>query len=188
MQKIVISLTAALALSISGFAQAECQKTYFGFGSGLESPSGMIGLTVEAAVGKQIAIDGAVGVSGWGFRYTGGLKYYAKECYRGYALGVAWSRSSGIPEIELEMEVDGGQTEPVTMQYFPQDNIQFSGYRYWPIKQRARFHLQAGYSLNISQRNYQVLSDNPLSQFSKDVMKITIPGGLMLAAGFSFGI
>jgi hypothetical protein len=188
MRKKLLALFAVLAFTLAGTAQESCQKTYLGFGSGLESPTGMIGFTAEGAIGKQFAIDGAIGISGWGFRYTGGIKYYTKECYRGLALGMAWSRSSGLPEIELDMEVDGGQTETVTMEYFPQDNVQLSVYRYWPIKQRARFHLQAGYSINVSPKNYKVLSDHQLSQFSKDVMKITIPGGLILAAGFSFGI
>lgn len=188
MRHISLLIAAVVAFTIAGKAQSECQKTYLGFGTGLESPTGMIGITLESAIGKQFAVAAAVGLSGWGPRYTGGFRYYLKECYRGFAFGIDWSRSAGISEIDLEMEVEGGQTETVTLGYLPQDNIQLSAYKFWPIKQRTRFHLQAGYSVNLSSGHYNVLSEHRLSPFSKDVMKITIPGGLMLAAGFSFGL
>ncbi|MFN8775903.1 MAG: hypothetical protein ACK5XV_03980 [Flavobacteriales bacterium] len=185
----MIAVLGAALLTASALAQdAPCQMMYFGLGTGLESPTGLAGVTLEAGIGKHLAAEAAAGLSGWGGRYGAGVKIYLDECRRGFAFGAGYSRSSGLPEIELDMEVEGGDTERVTMEYLPQDNIQLSIYKYWSIKQRTRFHLQAGYSVNISAEHYRVLSEHQLSSFSKDVMKLTTPGGFMLAAGFSFGL
>ena len=177
-----------LVTSHQSIAQSACQTTYLGFGGGINSPTGMIGVTIEHAVGKQLTLDAGFGLSGWGYRATVGGKYFLQECYRGLAFGMAWSRSTGIEEIELDMEVVTGETESVTLEYLPQDNIQISTYLYWPLKDRGRFHLQVGYSANVSPKNYNVLSNHSLSKFSEDVMRLATPGGIIVAAGFSFGL
>jgi hypothetical protein len=50
MRNTILLLSAILTFTIAGVAQTGCQRIYLGFGSGLESPTGMVGITVEGAI------------------------------------------------------------------------------------------------------------------------------------------
>ncbi|MFN8700297.1 MAG: hypothetical protein ACK500_03015 [Flavobacteriales bacterium] len=50
MRTTILVLSAVLTFTIAEVHQTECQKIYLGFGSGLEIPTGMVGITVEGAI------------------------------------------------------------------------------------------------------------------------------------------
>jgi hypothetical protein len=164
------------------------RDVYFGLATGINY-GGLFGLTAEFNVYKNLAVAGAVGVGSWGYKFFGDLRLY-KNFPKGiyYAAGINYS--TGIPEIELDLETISGTTQKVTMELKPVTNIDLGiGYA-WRLGKRMRFNLEMGYAVDITSGDgYEVKGSQPeLSDVSKKVMTIMKPGGFRFGLGFNIGL
>ncbi|MFO7657846.1 MAG: hypothetical protein R6W78_12330 [Bacteroidales bacterium] len=161
---------------------------YLGLSTGLNY-SGLFGFTGEFNIYKNLTFSGAVGIGTWGYKFLGDLrlyKQYPKGIY--YTGGIGYS--SGIPEIELELETYSGSTNNYLLELTPVMNVDLGiGYA-WKLGKRLRINLEIGYAIDVTDGNaYRVKGTYPeLSDVSKEVMKLMKPGGFRFGLGFNAGL
>ncbi len=160
---------------------------YLGIGTGINSYTGLAGISANLIIDNKLFAQGGIGLSSWGFRTSIGLRY--DQSYRnGFTFGVNYIHSSGVPEIELELENSNGGTKEVSMQLKSVGAINLkTGYNWW-IGKRTIFNLNVGYSIPLQSEPWIVTDGSTLSPTSQEVLKLIAPGGILLELGFSFGI
>lgn len=197
MKKILL-VVALIGFGISAQAQEQAteptntpRKFYLGFSTGFNQGTGLIGITGEYLVAKNLTVNGVIGLGTWGFKTTGGLKYYLD--YPGkWAFGVGYSYSSGVDDVPVNLQEDfvqgqsGNQT--VNFNLLPASTVNISAIKYFLLgkQKKNRFHLEFGYAIPTSTNRYE--TDAMLTSDGTRFMKILQPGGLLLGAGFSFGL
>lgn len=168
----------------------ECPTVYLGLGSGINYSTGLIGLNIEVPVFKGLSIGGGAGLSSWGTKFFGELRYSFSPCNRGWALGTGVTYNTGLEDFATDLPTTRG-TRSVTMDLNPKLNAFLCGYRIWTVGKSARnrFHLQLGYSMPLSNDDYTILSPGVvLADEGVAAMDLVSPGGLVFGIGFSFGI
>jgi hypothetical protein len=165
-----------------------CESSFITAGTGINSNYGVVGIGVDFPLIDKLqgAVSGGIGT--WGFKSAGELRYFYSGCIqRGSAVAVGMSYSSGLPEMNTELETASNETKTITLELGSQTNLQASWYKSYAIKKRHRFFFQVGYSFPVSGISYKVKSGEALSDVSKTTMKMLSPGGVMIATGFGFG-
>ena len=77
----------------------------------------------------------------------------------------------------------------MTFELLPQTNLFLNLYHYFNVgKKGNRFYLQAGYSVPLSSKSYEIKSGHTLTDDGEAVMKVLRPGGLSLGLGFYFNV
>lgn len=195
-QKFAVGL---LVLSIST-AQAQvnekeaklpevCKTTFLTLGTGINSNYGIAGVGADFKVLDKVQLGLSGGIGSWGFKTAGEFRYFYSGCMqRGSAVTAGVSYATGLPEMEIEMELSNDETRTVELELNAQTNLQISWYRSFAIIQNHRFFLQAGYSFPISGISYRVISGETLSDASKSTIRMMAPGGVIIAAGIGFGL
>ncbi|MFM2048710.1 MAG: hypothetical protein RI955_1258 [Bacteroidota bacterium] len=193
----------ALMVNAQGFEAAKksspqntvtvCSPLYFGASMGINNPYGILGINFEVPVSQQFTIAPGVGLSTWGTKFGGILKFYTKPCSTGWAYGLGLTYSKGSDKIELpniETKVMNGVSHStVTFKLKPQVNLAFNAYKYWKIKTYSRLYVHAGLSFTMSQNDkLSVLSNHLVTSSSLDAVKTMSPGGLSLGLGFQMGV
>lgn len=186
----------ALLPSFSLFAQSPAPKASAGFshspnvavGTGINNNTGLLGVDVEVPLVDQFSLDGGLGLSTWGYKFTGSGRYYLKPGNLGWALSAGFTMNTGLAGFQNDMETIYGNTERVELDMLPTTNIFFSVYKFVALgKGKSRFYFNLGYSAPTSSRYYTQISGDPISKQSEKVMSILRPGGIIAAIGFSFG-
>jgi hypothetical protein len=160
------------------------KKTYFGLGAGANNISGMIGLNFETPIDTNFSIKAGIG-SGWGMKFGISGKYY-KSYPTSVGFGLGFSYAGGGTAKDYEVEQKNGTKAKTELELKPAQMIDLTICKSWG--QRVRFNLEFGYSIKIAGGDYVnkntaiTISDN----YDKAI-KFTSPGGLILAAGLSFG-
>ncbi len=162
-------------------------KFYVGVGAGVNSFTGILGLSGTINVTDHVALRGAAGIGAWGYRFTFGINGH-KDYRRGWNYGLSYSYYSGIADMKLDMEVNSGDKEKVTLDYLPTGTINFTLARSWRLGRKNSFYLETGYAKAIQNKPWKVSSGQILSPTSNQVMNIVRPGGLMFGVGFTFGL
>ena len=159
---------------------------YIGIASGVESFTGMIGLSLEAKVAKHFALYAGAGVGGWGYKVSGGVKLYKGFPYR-WAYCGSFSYASGLKDFKVRMETASGSRE-VLMDLLPCQTFNLSAQHHWKIGNGSnRFNIEFGLSFPFTKNAYTIKDGSVLTSESTMVMKILQPGRLMAGIGFSFG-
>lgn len=170
-------------------ATTECKTTFITLGTGINSNYGMVGVGADFKVLDKVQVGLSGGIGSWGFKTAGELRYFYSGCMQqGSALTAGVTYATGLPEMEIEMELSNEETKTVKLELNSQTNLQLAWYRAFKIQQNHRFFLQAGYSFPISGISYRVISGETLSDVSKTTVRMMAPGGVILAVGFGFGI
>ena len=170
-------------------ATTECKSTFITLGTGINSNYGMVGVGADFKVLDKVQVGLSGGIGSWGFKTAGELRYFYSGCMQqGSALTAGVTYATGLPEMEIEMELSNEETKTVKLELNSQTNLQLAWYRAFKIQQNHRFFLQAGYSFPISGISYRVISGETLSDVSKTTVRMMAPGGVILAVGFGFGI
>ena len=169
--------------------KSRCPGLYLTISTGLNNNTGLIGGSLDLAVAKYVSIDAGVGIGSWGEKFALGAKYYLEPCHRGWAFGGGISYETGLNNYQNNMETIDGYTEPVVLNLLPQTNLFFAAYRYWNIgKRHSRCYIELGYSKSLTTNKWEQVGGTELSSNSVNVMNILSPGGIIVAAGFSFGL
>ena len=171
-------------------AASSCPRVYIGFSTGINNPVGILGPQIDIAVLPVLSFATGIGLSTWGYKTYLEGRYYFKTCNRGWAVAGGVTHNTGLDRVELtDAETIAGEMD-VTVELKPQTNFMISGYHFFNLGRsgRNRFHLQAGYSVPITEVQYRQLSGAPLTRKSSDAVMAIAPGGLILGLGFSFGV
>jgi len=166
-----------------------CETTFITLGTGLNSNYGLAGLGVDFKLMDKVQGSVSGGLGSWGFKTAGELRYFYSGCMQqGSALTAGVAYATGLPEMDIEMELSNEETKTVKLELNAQTNLQLAWYRAFKVQQNHRFFVQAGYSFPISGISYRVISGETLSDVSKTTVRMMAPGGIIVAVGFGFGI
>jgi len=167
----------------------ECKSNYITLGTGINSNYGMAGVGVDIKMLDKLQVGLSGGIGSWGFKTAGELRYFYSGCMQqGSALTAGLAYATGLPEMEIEMELSNEETKTVKLELNAQTNLQLAWYRAFKVQQNHRIFIQAGYSFPINGISYRVISGETLSDTSKMVVRMIAPGGIIVAVGFGFGI
>lgn len=166
---------------------------YLGLSTGINNAPGIFGLDFNIRAGNFVTIDAGVGPSTWGNKIYIGAKYYLKENYRGWALGGGITYNSGVESVRLKLNTIYGIREKVSLSLKPEDNAFVAIYHYWTLgKKYNRFYVDLGKSVPLHPPHYHEMYGDPLTDQAKQNVKQLAPGnfmgGMMVGAGFSFGL
>ncbi len=193
MKKILLTLS-ILIVSLELKAQTDeyydpenRPKFYLGIGTGINTYTGLAGISADYNINKKLFVQGGLGLSTWGWRSSIGLRF--DRAYRnGFTFGINYINSSGIDDIPIELETSNGDTREISMRLENAGAISFkAGYNWW-IGERVIFNLNAGYAVALSNAPWTVKDGSSLSATSQQVLNLIAPGGIVFGLGFSFGI
>lgn len=181
-----------------------CPKVYFGISGGVNNPGGVIAFAADVPIRQQFSLGAGIGFSSWGHKFYGEARAYLSPCHRGWALGVGLSHNTGVKSYivytnrgnskPFSFNLGGtSSNNPQAVDLFlrPVTNVFFSAYKFWRLGHHGnRFYIQTGYSLRLTNNYYSY--NNPqhaqLDQPAKDELRSFVPGGIIGAIGFSFGL
>jgi len=179
-------------------------KFYFGLGTGLHNKMGLLGISAGYKVAPNIIAELNLGIGIYGSK-VGITTIFNAINKNAWCPTLGFSRASGAPSIETEVEVEyKGQTTKITTDYYldPMFTLIPGVQRQFVSKRGNRFVLEFGFSLALSKQNYGFnkseiwlpLTNNMVStselSFSTDqktVFKAIDPAGLMLGLSYNFG-
>jgi len=167
-----------------------CRRNFFGLASGINANSGLIGVNVELGVARHVSVAAGGGLGLWGKKGSLEVKYYLKDCYRSWAVGLAVTRSSGLNGVLIdEAPVDSTQ-HLITINLLPQTNIALQFYKYWRLGRKSnRMYIHFGWSFATTTEKYRVVDSVSLYPDDLDsATRLLAPGGLSFGFGFNFGI
>lgn len=165
---------------------------HIGFGSGINNSSGILGANVEFNIPRNGAVFGAAGLGSWGFKVSGGARYYFHFPHKA-AIGLGYSYCTGLSNFTSNQEVINNSTgeisqQSVIMNLKPCGTINLTFLYFWKLGKHNRINIEAGYAVPTENTPYQVTSGQTLSTNSKAVMKFIQPGGFIIGAAFTFGV
>jgi hypothetical protein len=161
---------------------------YFNLSTGINNNAGMLGIGLEVPVVDQFSVEAGLGSGSWGRKYYFCTKYYLRPSLKGWAFGPGFSYCPGISKYTINLETVYSDSEPVDMHLDPQTNIFVGAYNNWRLGRRNnRIYLQLGYSVPLGPAKFYELYGDPITDNSRNTMKLLSPGGLIVAFAFSFG-
>lgn len=161
---------------------------YFILTAGINNNPGLFGLGVEVPVAKQVSLEAGLGLSSWGNKFYFCGKYYLRPDLKGWAFGPGISYCTGFKQLDVNLETNHSTSEVVTMHADPQTNLFVAAYRSWSLgRNYNRIYLELGWSFALAEPSFYQMSGYPITENSRKVMRTISPGGLIVAAGFSFG-
>ena len=182
-------LLTGLLINFSSFGQSN-PSIYIGAGTGLYSYNGLIGLAFEVPLTPKVSCFGAFGNGGWGMKAGGGVKLYMKNEQFGSSFSFGYSNAFGLSGFETDLELTDGSKQKVTLNLRNAATINFMYDYNFHLGKRSKFVLGTGYALATSTKAYEVVSPEKaeLNSFSKQVLQIMQPGGLILSCTFLIAI
>jgi len=198
MRKTLFAILMVISIGSASYAQDETRdvkKLYLGLSTGIDNPVGFLGFTAEYQFVKNLSAYGGVGLGTWGGKAALGMRYYLN--YPGsWAFGIGWAGASGAKDVKIKVEQEDNntgtkETNSVTFDLDPVSTINLSATKFWLLGKRKvnRLHLELGYAIPLQNNAYTIKdSAEPLSSAGKFAMRIAQPGGIIIGAGFSFGL
>jgi hypothetical protein len=164
---------------------AEYPQVYLGVGTGFDNFTGFMGVSGTLKMYERFSVRGGAGFSGWGLKSSIGIKYDQSETGRwSYCLG--YSHSPGLEGIKLDMELESGGTQEITVDYLSAGTINLAIDRNWRIGKTGIFYLEFGYAVPLQSNRWRVTDGSTITRSADMALNILQPGGLILGAGFAF--
>jgi hypothetical protein len=173
-------------------AASRKDSTYFiniGSGIGFNNYCGILGIGVALRLENTLFVRVGFGVSTWGLKYTGGLKYEFKPG-NSWGLGVSYSSYTGMKNhiVTLETQTSAGKKKTdVTMDFLRVSTVNFTVSYKWIFRRKNNFHFDFGYALPIESSPYVILDGSVLTPNAKKVLQAMQPGGIIACIGLMFG-
>lgn len=170
-------------------SRSACPPVYLGTSTGINNQSGLLGFNIEVPIVEQFSIGTGVGISSWGTKVYGEGRYYLGHCQRGWAFGAGISHSTGLTSYTPTVKTVYGSKDQVTVDLDAKTNFFLAAYRFWTLgKRQNRFYITFGYSVPLTKTGIHQVAGPQMTTDSYNTLKAISPGGLIAAAGFSFGI
>ncbi|RUA31496.1 MAG: hypothetical protein DSY77_12955 [Bacteroidetes bacterium] len=162
-------------------------KFYFGIGTGVNTFTGLAGLSANYIIDKTLFLQGGLGLSSWGIRSSIGLRY-DQSYTNGLTFGFNLARSSGINDIVMTFDSGNGSVNEVNMRMESVSTLNFkTGYNWWFGKHNT-FNMSIGYAIPFKNQPWAVTDGSTLSPMEQQILQLVAPGGIILEAGITFGI
>jgi len=198
--KKVLFLLAIIAVSIQLHAQSgnyydqyaseppaeDLPKFYLGVGTGINVYTGLLGISGNYRIDNKLFLQGGIGLSMWGYRSSIGLRY-DRSLGKGFTYGLGLSNSTGIEEIELELETANGDVRMLNMEMENAPTLNLKAGYNWMVGRKNTFYINLGYAIPFKNQPWQVKDGTNLSVASQQVLEILAPGGIIFELGFTFG-
>ena len=183
----IFLLTKLEAQNITENQPDEYPKVYLGVGTGFDNFTGFMGLSGTLKMYEKFAVRGGFGVSGWGLKSSIGIKYDHSETGKwSYCLG--YSNSPGAEGIKLDMPLESGGTQEITVDYLSAGTINLAIDRNWRIGKTGIFYFEFGYAVPLQSNRWRVTDGSSITSTTEMALNILQPGGLILGAGFAFKV
>lgn len=194
-KNLLSSLFLILMSATTTFSQThsfDLPKNYVGLGIGFNA-TGILGITYEHIFKEHIGVYVNLGHGGWGQKIGAGGRLYFRNAHSG-AIGINFSHCTGENGARTELGViEGSQSirKVVVYDKHPVEVVNVSYLKFWELRHRVRFNIEAGYSVPLDGKsidNYTIITPGvTLDETSKNTLRVAQPGGLVLAIGFTFG-
>jgi len=167
---------------------------YLDLSTGVNNPSGFLGLDFNICLSNYVTLDAGVGPSTWGNKLFVGAKYYLNTGDRSWAVGGGFSYSSGEENVNLKLNTLAGNDQKVSLSLKSQDDAFIAIYKYWTLgKKYNRFYVDLGKAVDMHvPRFHEAPGYAPLTSDAVQKVKNMAPGdflgGVMLGVGVSFGL
>jgi len=159
---------------------------YLGIQSGVESFTGLIGLTADFRLKDNFFIRAGAGIGSWGGKLSVGIRN-EKSSGKGIGYGIYISQATGLKDFTTKLETTDGNKD-VNMDLQPGLTLNPVISYKWMINNKNRFFVEGGYAVPLQSLPYKIRDGSELTDTSKRVMKILCPGGLSLGLGFQFAL
>ncbi|HEY4785106.1 MAG TPA: hypothetical protein VIH57_03615 [Bacteroidales bacterium] len=160
---------------------------YLGLGTGINSYTGLLGISGNLRVYHKLFIQGGLGVGSWGSKMTIGLRY-DMSYQKGWSYGIGFSSCSGLTDFKTNMELTSGIKKEVTMDLLRAYTLNLKATRNWKLGKNNTFYLEFGYAIPLQSSPWRIKDGSELSSTSIAVMNTISPGGLLIGLGFTFGL
>ena len=190
--KLLILLMFAGILRIQAQNEGNWQQSvklpqfYLGMQTGLESFTGLFGVTADFRVSNNFFIHAGAGIGSWGSKISAGIRN-EKQYESSFGYGIYISRASGLKNFTTSLETTNG-TKNVNMDLLSGLTINPVVSYKWVMKKGNRFFLEAGYAVPLQSNPWKILDGSVLTNTSTQAMKILSPGGLSAGMGFQFAL
>lgn len=189
--KLFLILIFTVIITVMTSAQSTAQPPneirptfYLGLGTGLESFSGVIGITGDLRVQNNFFIRAGAGIGSWGGKLSFGLRN-EKKLGKSVGYGVYVSRATGLKNFTTPLETTYG-TKDVKLDLLPGFTLNPTISYKWLIHDLHRFFIEAGYAIPLQTDPWTVKDGSVLTDNSKMVMRILQPGGFSIGMGIQF--
>lgn len=163
-------------------------KQYVGIGTGVESISGILGVSFEhILLDENKTIMATAGIGLWGYKLSGTIRYYRKKM-RGLAIDGGMSFATGIKNIEYELLTDmPGGYQLIRINQLTATTINFGVSYYWMLKNTNRISVRFGYGIQTKEKRYEIINRKVvLSEEAEYFLYILQPGGFSAGLLFDF--
>jgi hypothetical protein len=166
----------------------DVRHVYIGMGNGA-GYIGLMGLTAEFSLYKNLSLVGSAGYSTWGFLLRPGLRYYQKFP-TGIYYNACFNRSTGRKEVKLLLETASGTEDTILVRLKPVNDIDLGVGYMWRLWKKGRLNVEIGYSFDVSFGEFYKLKalQPELSENGKESMDNSKPGGFYVGLGLSIGL
>jgi hypothetical protein len=160
---------------------------YVGLSTGINNFNGMVGGFLELHPANKITLAGGLGLGFWGYKATGGLRYY-KNYPKGIYYCGSFSVHSGLKDFEFVQDDNYGNTQTIFIDLNPVYTANLTiGYQLGLWENLVRINFEGGYAIALTTDYYEVKSGGQLTETSKQAFDLMTPGGIVLGIGASFG-
>ncbi|MDA3881974.1 MAG: hypothetical protein PF481_01695 [Bacteroidales bacterium] len=163
-------------------------KTGISISTGINNSVGMFGVGLYHTLTENTIIELGAGFGSWGAIGSVQAQYYLPRATDLYIRGT-FKRSGGGREVPIDLELSDMSTQEVRLNFYPVANGQITFGKSWIIANKHRFYFEGGYSyfFGTAEDKYRVVDDVEISNAAKNSLSFIIPGGLILAIGFTIG-
>jgi len=163
-------------------------KTGISISTGINNSVGMFGIGLYHTIMENTIIELSTEFGTWGTIGSVQAQYYLPRATDLYIRGT-FKRSGGGREIPIELELSDMSTQEVRLNFYPIANGQITFGKSWVIANKHRFYFEGGYSyfFGAAEDKYRVVDNVEISNNSKKALSMIMPGGVILAIGFTIG-
>ncbi len=160
---------------------------YLGVGTGLNSYTGVLGISGNIRIVKKHFMQAGFGLGSWGYKYTVGLRHDLTYG-RGWSFGAGVSHCTGLKSVELEMEQYSGDTKPVKVNLKSANTLNLKATHNWMIGKKNTFYVDLGYAVPLQQSPWEITDGSRISENARKALDLITPGGVILGLGLTFGL
>lgn len=150
------------------------------------------GVRFERLLLEDFAFNVGAGYCLWGYRFSGGLRYYLHYPF-GLAFGLGASYSTGLSEYKVDMETEDASgnenpdKEEVIFDLKPVGVVNITILYSWKVFSTHRIYVESGYGIRLTD-DYYTINKGKLTKDSKDIMDTMAPGGSIITFGYAISI
>ena len=191
MKKLLVFLLITTVISASAQENSASKapgshNIYLGIGTGIESFSGLIGVTADIKAAEKLFVRLGAGVGGWGGKLSAGIRG-EKSTGNSIGYGAFFSYASGLSSFTTNLETTTGNRD-VNLKLSPAMVFTPEFSYKWVFGNGHKFFIAAGYGVLLQKDRWKVLDGSILTDTSKKTLNILTPGGVSVGLGLQFAL